>query len=155
MKFMYCFFTCDQCHQEALKHKQEGSKGTGSLTWGKGQRSQWSHLQRTTNVVHQILVEDLKMMLYIKYENSGPCSFRQEDFWKLQFKTYFWHRQELMQPTRTIGTIFVEDHPGIISVELGKITISSSREDVIWTFPYIIQCKIVTPGAGSILILGA
>ena len=33
--------------------------GPGSLTWGKGQSSQWSHLQRTTNVVHQILVEDL------------------------------------------------------------------------------------------------
>jgi len=33
--------------------KQEGPKGPGSLTW-KGQRSQWSHLQRTTNVVHQI-----------------------------------------------------------------------------------------------------
>jgi len=30
--------------------KQEGPKGPGSLTWGKGQRSQWSHLQRTTNV---------------------------------------------------------------------------------------------------------
>ena len=39
--------------------KQEGPEGPGSLTWGKGQRSQWSHLQRTTNVVHQILVEDL------------------------------------------------------------------------------------------------
>jgi len=39
--------------------KQEGPKGPGSLTSGKGQRSQWSHLQRTTNVVHQILVEDL------------------------------------------------------------------------------------------------
>jgi len=39
--------------------KQEGPEGPGSLTWGKGQRSQWSHLQRTTYVVHQILVEDL------------------------------------------------------------------------------------------------
>jgi len=39
--------------------KQEGPKGPGSLTWGKCKRSQWSHLQRTTNVVHQILVEDL------------------------------------------------------------------------------------------------
>jgi len=25
-------------------------------------------------------------MLYIKYESSGPCSFRQEDFWKLHFE---------------------------------------------------------------------
>jgi len=41
------------------RRKQEGPKGPGSLTWGKGQRSQWSHLQRTSNVVHQILVEDI------------------------------------------------------------------------------------------------
>jgi len=26
------------------------------------------------------------MMLYTKYENSGHCSFRQEDFLKLHFK---------------------------------------------------------------------
>ena len=39
--------------------KQEGPEGPGSLTWGKGQRSQWSNFQRTTYVVHQILVEDL------------------------------------------------------------------------------------------------
>ena len=41
------------------KYKQEGPKGPGLLTWGKGQRSHWSHLQMTTNVVQQILVEDL------------------------------------------------------------------------------------------------
>jgi len=41
------------------KKQQEGPKGPRSLTWGKGQGSRWSHLQRTTNVVHQILVEDL------------------------------------------------------------------------------------------------
>jgi len=29
------------------------------------------------------------MMLYTKYESSGPCSFRQEDFWKLLFKNLF------------------------------------------------------------------
>ena len=39
--------------------KQEGPKGPRSLTWSKRQGSRWSHLQRTTNVVHQILVEDL------------------------------------------------------------------------------------------------
>ena len=66
--------------------KQEGPKGPGSLTWGKGQRSQWSHLQSTTNIIHQILVEDLQMMLYIKYESSGHCSFKQGDFWKLHFE---------------------------------------------------------------------
>jgi len=26
------------------------------------------------------------MMLYTKYESSGPCSFRQEIFWKLHFE---------------------------------------------------------------------
>jgi len=26
------------------------------------------------------------MMLYTKYESSGPCSFRQEDFLKLHFE---------------------------------------------------------------------
>jgi len=26
------------------------------------------------------------MMLYTKHTSSGPCSFRQEDFWKLHFK---------------------------------------------------------------------
>ena len=28
------------------------------------------------------------MMLCTKYEISGPCSFRQEAFWKFHFKTY-------------------------------------------------------------------
>jgi len=56
-----------------------------------------------------------------------------------------------MQPIRTIWTVLVGDYPGIISVEFSQITISGSREDVVWTFSYINQCKIVTPGAGSIL----
>ena len=60
-----------------------------------------------------------------------------------------------MQPIRTIWTILVEDYPGTIPVEFGQIPISGSREEVIWTFPYIIQCKTVTPGAGSILTPGA
>ena len=60
-----------------------------------------------------------------------------------------------MQPIKTIWTILVEDYPGTIPVEFGQITISGSREDVVWTFPYIMQCKIVTPGAESILTPGA
>ena len=39
----------------------------------------------------------------------------------------------------------IGDHPGIIPVKFGQIPISGSREDVVWSFPYIIQCKIVTP----------
>jgi len=54
-----------------------------------------------------------------------------------------------MQPIRTIWTILVGDHPGAIFVEFGQISISGWREDVVWTFPYIIQCKIVTPGRGQ------
>jgi len=60
-----------------------------------------------------------------------------------------------MQPIKTIWTISVEDHPGTIPVEFGQISISGSREEVVCSFPYIIQCKIVTPGAGSILTPGA
>jgi len=58
-----------------------------------------------------------------------------------------------MQLIRTIWTE-VEDHPGTIPVEFGQIPISGSREEVVWSFPYIIQCKIVTPGARSILTPG-
>jgi len=39
------------------------------------------------DIIWTTLVEDLLMMLYIKYESTGPCSFRQ-DFWKFHFKTY-------------------------------------------------------------------
>jgi len=60
-----------------------------------------------------------------------------------------------MQQIRTIWIILVGDHPEIIPAEFGQIPISSSREEVVWTFPYIIQCKIVIPGAGSILTQGA
>jgi len=77
-------------------------------------------------------------------------------FLKIAFwKPIWWPRDLHMQPIRTIWTILVEDYPGTIPVDFGQITISGSREDVVWTFPYIIQCKIVTPGAGSILTPGA
>jgi len=59
-----------------------------------------------------------------------------------------------MQPIRTIWTILVEDHPGTIPVEFGQISISGSRQEVVWSFPHIIPCKIVTSGAGSILTPG-
>jgi len=50
-----------------------------------------------------------------------------------------------MQPIRTIWTILVGDHLGNIPVEFGQIPISSSREEVVLSFPNIIQWKIVTP----------
>jgi len=55
-----------------------------------------------------------------------------------------------MKLIRTIWTSLVGDHPETIPVEFGQITISGSREDVVWIFPYIIQCKIVTPGGVNI-----
>jgi len=95
------------------------------------------------------------MMLYIKYESSGSCTFRQDDLKKNAFwKPIFWPSDQLMQPIRTIWKRFVGDHPGTIPVEFGQIPISGSREAVVWTRPYIIQCKIGTPGAGSILTPG-
>ena len=53
-----------------------------------------------------------------------------------------------MQPTGTVWTNLIEEYPGIIPVKFGQIPISSSREDVIWSFPNIIQYKIVTPRGG-------
>jgi len=64
-------------------------------------------------------------------------------------KPNFWPRDLLMQPIRTIWTIVVEDNLGIIPVEFGQIPISSLREEVVWSFPYIILCKIVTPRQGQ------
>ena len=69
-------------------------------------------------------------------------------------KTLFLTRDLLLQPIRTIWIILVGDHPGTIPVEFSKIPISGSREEVVCSFPYVIQCKIVIPGAGSILTQG-
>jgi len=49
-----------------------------------------------------------------------------------------------MQPIRTIWTISVGDHRPTIPVEFGRIPMSVSREEVVWTFPYIIQCDART-----------
>jgi len=70
-------------------------------------------------------------------------------------KPIYWPDDLLMQPTGTVWTTLIEDHQGIIPVKFGQIPNSGSREDVVWSFPNIIQCKIVTPGAGSILTQGA
>jgi len=70
-------------------------------------------------------------------------------------KPIYWPHDLLMQPTGTVWTTLIEDHPGIIPVKFGQIPNSGSREDVVWSFPNIIHCKIVTPGAGSILTQGA
>jgi len=59
-----------------------------------------------------------------------------------------------MQPIRTIWIILVRDQPGIISVQFSQIPISDSKEEVVWSFPYIIQCKTVTPGQVQFLHQG-
>ena len=86
------------------------------------------------------------MMLQI----YGPCGFGQKDFWKLHFENLFF----TLWPTYAINqnhlNYFGRVHPGIMSVEFGKIPISSLGE-VIWSFPCIIPSKIVTPGPGLIL----
>jgi len=74
------------------------------------------------------------MMLYTKYESSGPCSFRQEDFLQLHFENLFFDPVTYllcMQPTGTIWTILVEEHLGTIHVKFGQNPMSGFRgEDV-------------------------
>ena len=131
LKHNTCYYTCFNINTHMPANKRALFRSPK-----KGQRSQWSHLQRTTNVVHKIMVEDLLMMLHIKYESSGPCCFRQ-DFLKLHIKILFF---DPMTYLFNYWTILVGDHPGTIPVEFGQRPISGSREDVVWTFPYIIQC---------------
>ena len=68
-------------------------------------------------------------MLYTKYKSSGPCSFRQEDIWKLQFSnlpyvltlwpTYVANQNRLNK--------FGKRPPGTIPVEFGRIPLNGSR----------------------------
>jgi len=47
-------------------------------------------------------------------------------------KTYFFlPRDLLMQPTGTVWTTLIGDHPGIIPVKFGQNPISGFREDVV------------------------
>ena len=72
------------------------------------------------------------MLLYIKYESSGPCSVRQEDFWQLHFENLFFNPMTyLFNQSEPFWIILVEDHPGIIPAEFGQIPISGSREEVV------------------------
>jgi len=93
-------------------------------------------------------------MLYTKYKTSGFCSFRGEDFWKLPFVNLFF----VPWPTYAINQNHLNNFgrrpPRDQSCEVWFNYHKRSREDAVWTFPYIIQCKIVTPGAGLILTPG-
>jgi len=99
-------------------------------------------------------VEDLLMMLYIKYESTGPCGFRQEDFWKFHFETYLLTPWPTYATNRNGVNNFDRGPPRDHSCEVWSNPISGLKEDVVWSFPYINQCKIVTPGAGSIFTPG-
>jgi len=64
-------------------------------------------------------------------------------FESIILKPIFWPRDLLMQPTGTVWSILIGDYQRIIPVKFGQLPICGSREDVVWSFPYIIQCKIV------------
>jgi len=59
-----------------------------------------------------------------------------EIFEKWILKTFFWPRDLLMQPIRTIWKILVGDHPGTIPVEFGQIPISRSKKSCLKIFLY-------------------
>jgi len=97
------------------------------------------------------------LMLYTKYQ--GSSRFFQEEFQDFPILLYINHICPPFPPVRapfyTRGIIWIfflatnQNHlnnfdrgPGF-----GQISISGSREEIVWSFPYIIQCKIVTPGA--------
>jgi len=63
-------------------------------------------------------------------------------FWK----PIIWPHDLLMQLISTIWSISVGDNPRNICVEFGQISISESKENIVWTFPFKIQCKIETLG---------
>jgi len=87
-------------------------------------------------------------MLYTKYESSGACSFREEDFWKLLFENLFLTPWPTYATNQNHLNNFGRGPPNDHSSVFGQIPISGSREDVVWTFPYKIQGKIVTPWGG-------
>jgi len=71
------------------------------------------------------------MMLYTKYESSGPCSFRQDDFFNLHFKNLLFDPVTYICNQLKPFELFLGDHQGTIPVELGQLPISGSREDVV------------------------
>jgi len=70
-------------------------------------------------------------------------------------KTYFLTPWPTYATNQNYLNNFVGDHLGTIPVQFGQIPISGSRENVVNTLLYTIQCKIVTPGPRSILTEGA
>jgi len=94
-------------------------------------------------------------MLYTKYQSFGPFSIGQEDFWKSHFENLFLTSSPTYKTNPNRLNNLVGGHSGIIPVKCIQNPISGSGEEVVWSFSNIIQCKIVTPGAVSILTPGA
>ena len=70
-------------------------------------------------------------------------------FKSLILKPNYLPRDLLMQLIEAVWTTLIGDQPGIILEKFGQIHISGYREDVVWSFPYINQSKIVPPGRGQ------
>ena len=67
------------------------------------------------------------MMLYTKYESSQPCSFGQEDFWKLHFENLFFYPVTYIRNQLEPFEQLVGNHPGIIPVMFSQNPISGFR----------------------------
>ena len=130
----------------------------------RGPRGPWvAHLRKRSKVTVEPIIENPRGIIWTTFwwcyilnmKALGLVVSDKKIFESFILKPIYWTPDLLIQPTGTVWTTLIGDHPGIIPVKFGQIPINSSREDVVWSFPYIIKRKIVTPGAGSILTPGA
>ena len=61
-----------------------------------------------------------------KYSENG----HKKIFESFILKAFFWLRDLLMQPTETVWTTLIGDHPGIIPVKFGQNPISGFNDVV-------------------------
>ena len=81
-------------------------------------------IENPRGIIWTNLVEDLFMMLYIKYESTGPCSSRQEDFESFILKPIYWPCDLLMQPTGTVWTKLIPGTQGSLLWNLVKFPLA-------------------------------
>jgi len=105
--------------------------------WPQGRGQFWPQGHNLNNFSRGPLDDAIN---YTKYESPGPCSFRQEDFWKMHFENLF------LTPLPTCATN--QNHLNNFCKGPPRDH-SCLREEVVFSFPFIIQCKIVTPGRGQ------
>jgi len=118
----------------------------------RGLKEPWvAHLRKRSKVTVETIIENPRaiiwptlveylLMMYCYILNMKALGLVVSD--KI-FKCFTWPRDLLMQPTRTVWTTFIGDHPGIIPVKFGQIPISGSREDVVWSFPYTMYTSML------------